>query len=100
MGLFVPNAAQEAPLQISSCSWCSCLCSCNEPWVQESQSCLRRSASSDMAQVLQSDRFSKLGQIFQGLYFLSNCIIPQTAEGTVTEVLGLTLLICSSFVDL
>ncbi len=38
MGLLVPNAAQAAPLQFSSCRWCSCLCSFNEQWVQESQS--------------------------------------------------------------
>lgn len=37
MGLLVPNAAQAAPLQFSSCRWCSCLFSCNELWVQESQ---------------------------------------------------------------
>lgn len=36
-GLLVPNAAQVAPLQFSSCRWCSSLCSSYE-WVQESPS--------------------------------------------------------------
>lgn len=90
MGLLVPNAAQAAPLQFSSCRWCSCLFSCNEPWVQESQKLVQ--TLSLPSKTRQNWLIFKLAHIILLHTFHKTHFVEGPADETVSEVLGLRLL--------